>query len=554
MNQRKHNPGIPSETYSDSHSNPHVPGRDEVTISGEIPAMNMDDLERLRFDLELHRHELEMQNEELHRSQRELEAALKKYTDLYNEAPVGYVSIDERMIIREANRTIARLIGCDRDRLIHRTILEFLPESERQRVRHLCWTALQKGVLETIDAKLLGEKVDFDARFEMTLHKDERDDRKDLLRLAVTDISDLKKTQRALQEAREGLTIEVRQRTEALRESNWTLQTIIDEIPVMLCFYDAEGKVRLINREFEKMFGWSLEEMREIDVMAEVYPDPVYRQVVWDYMMKALPEWRDFRVRRRSGEFFESAWSNVRLPDGQFIGIGIDLSERRRWQAAIKDIVRKTFEILERERGAIAKELHDSLGGSLAAIKFSLEGRVEEMGEKPENGEMSLETIIDYIADLIKETKSISNRLRPQSLDELGLVSTIRAYLREFERFYPDIRIIRGLEINEADIPEEMKIVLYRVLQEALNNARKHSRASSIHIRLNKSDHTIQLEVEDDGCGFDAESVMANESHFTGYGLRSMKERVEILSGSFDIRSAPGKGTCVRMSLPLSGE
>ena len=125
-----------------------------------------------------------------------------------------------------------------------------------------------------------------------------------------------------------------------LRKQREILQTVFDSIPVMLYFYDKEGNIVMVNREFEKLLGWSLEEVRNMDLMAAVYPDPDYRKEAWEYMQAAQPGWRYFEVTTRSGEILPSSLTHVRLSDGSQIGIGIDVKEHRRMEQDMRRLVK----------------------------------------------------------------------------------------------------------------------------------------------------------------------------------------------------------------------
>jgi signal transduction histidine kinase len=206
---------------------------------------------------------------------------------------------------------------------------------------------------------------------------------------------------------------------------------------------------------------------------------------------------------------------------------------------------------LEADRQAVARELHDSIGGSLAAIKFGLE-ELAELSPRDDVGEVtSLKTLTSHLLDTIKETKRISASLRPLMLDDLGLVATIDWYTRQLRQRATNMRFIRQIEVQEHEIPEEFKIVFYRVMQEALNNAIKHSQADTVTIRLKKDDAHFELEVKDNGCGFDSNEVFSRRDRFSGFGFKNMQERAEICGGAFDIRTQPGDGTCVRVTLPV---
>ncbi len=126
-----------------------------------------------------------------------------------------------------------------------------------------------------------------------------------------------------------------REAEEALQNERTSLKTIIDSIPVMIDRYDDNGNMLYLNKEFEKKIGWKTEELCEINLMEEVYPDPSLRQLAKVYMEKSVIEWREFPIRTKSGEIVISEWSNIRLDDGTRIGIGIDVTERRRTEGEL---------------------------------------------------------------------------------------------------------------------------------------------------------------------------------------------------------------------------
>jgi signal transduction histidine kinase len=238
--------------------------------------------------------------------------------------------------------------------------------------------------------------------------------------------------------------------------------------------------------------------------------------------------------------------------------ISKDISERKQMEAMLmesqlhlKELSRKSLEALEAERRTVARELHDSIGGSLAAIKFGLEETVERAAKNESDNAALLEAIVSHIAETIKETRRISANLRPLMLDDLGMLATIEWYTRQIKQSYGNIRLIRQIDVQEHEIPEEFKIVFYRVLQEAVNNAVKHSRADTINIRFRKREAHFELEVEDNGSGFDLSEAFSRQDRLSGFGLKSMQERAEICGGVLNIHTQPGEGTCVRVTLAV---
>ena len=211
---------------------------------------------------------------------------------------------------------------------------------------------------------------------------------------------------------------------------------------------------------------------------------------------------------------------------------------------------RKIIESQENERKRVARELHDSVGNNLAAIKLALEQKLESMNNSPPDKFYSLENIIANIKNTITEVRRISNHLMPSVLEELGLLEAIRWFCKEQDKYHQHARIVHQLKVDEDNIPEQIKITIYRVIQESMSNAFRHGRAESIQLRLTDTGDRIELCVTDNGCGFDAESVLSNPGSLNGIGLRGMKDRAEVCNGTFKISSEIGKGTQVKLSLP----
>ncbi len=222
-------------------------------------------------------------------------------------------------------------------------------------------------------------------------------------------------------------------------------------------------------------------------------------------------------------------------------------------QEKLRHFSHKTLEILENERKRIAMEIHDGLGGSLAAIKFLLEDILSRNGDNAEIAE-PLHQTVQYIKDTIKKTKSISAGLRPIMLDDLGLKSTIRWCCSKLKKSFPEITLILEINIDESMIDDSQKILIYRIIQEAMTNAAKHGGADTIWLSLNQSNERLELEITDNGCGFDTGRVLSDKYRDgNGYGLCGIKAKTEICGGAFCINSLENKGTALRITLPLTG-
>jgi PAS domain S-box-containing protein len=200
----------------------------------------------------------------------------------------------------------------------------------------------------------------------------------------------------------------------------------------------------------------------------------------------------------------------------------------------------------ENERKRIALEIHDVLGSNLSAIKFKAEEALQFL---PKDGLLniskSLEALILLTQDTIGEVRRIQADLRPPLLDDLGILATLSWFCRRFETIYSGIKIEQSVILQEEEMPDNLKIVIFRIAQEAMNNVGKYAKADSVYLGLRKHDGAIELCIRDNGEGFDLEALSSRDSSKKGLGLSSMKERVEFSGGRFQITSSTGKGTVV---------
>jgi signal transduction histidine kinase len=203
--------------------------------------------------------------------------------------------------------------------------------------------------------------------------------------------------------------------------------------------------------------------------------------------------------------------------------------------------------VQERERKRLAQELHDGIGQSLAAIKYGVEQTRVEMGDRLKPVTRSrLDTVVALAQQVIEEARRIQNDLRPPILDDLGIIATLSWFAREIEKVYSRIRIQSKFDIRETDLREDLKIVIYRIVQEALHNAAKHSQAELIRINLKKEGKRVVLTVSDNGIGMDRDWAPAADDGKTGLGLASMRERTKLSGGKFRLESRKGRGTTIR--------
>ena len=238
-----------------------------------------------------------------------------------------------------------------------------------------------------------------------------------------------------------------------------------------------------------------------------------------------------------------------------------EIDERRRIEEALRHsenemhlLSAQLMTAQEMERKRIASELHDGLGQSLSAIKFCMENAIGLWTPRCGDQDIKLiESIIPKMQGAIDEVRRISMDLRPSTLDDLGVIPTIAWFCREFRSIYRGIQLDTFIDIQEDQVSMPRKTVIYRVLQEALNNVAKHAKADRVRIHLRKNDSAIELLIQDNGMGFDLVSLAMRQESERGFGIAGMRERSEFSGGTFTIKSTRETGTIIRVMWPCPG-
>ena len=354
-----------------------------------------------------------------------------------------------------------------------------------------------------------------------------------------------------------GIMFDVTSRKQAeaeLQHKSEMLQKIIDHIPIILSFRGADGHIKLVNRVWENTFGWTLAEVQERneDILNEVYPDPGHRRFARDFIAAANSEWFDFKSKARDGRWLDVTWSVTRLSDGTSISIGQDITERKRADAERKRLLQRLITAHEDERRHLSRELHDNIGQYLSAILLGLES-VSRVPGLPA-------AAIEELAYLKKTTKqfeldvhSVALELRPTTLDDLGLEAALSSFAREWAKRHDQrIRLefnSKGFATPNDRLSFDVGVAVYRVVQEALTNASRHSNAEVVSVILEGNERQVRVTVEDDGVGFDVEKLMSSPVENRRLGLLGMQERVQLVDGEFKIDS--GAGTTIVVTIPL---
>lgn len=226
----------------------------------------------------------------------------------------------------------------------------------------------------------------------------------------------------------------------------------------------------------------------------------------------------------------------------------IEISERKRAEAEIRHLSSRLISGIEEARKNLAQDLHDEFGQTLAALHIEAESLMHAMPADLREQRGRIDDLIDLIEALGDKIRSISSDLRPDLLDDLGLVPTLRWYIDEFVAHRQDLHIDFQAIGCRKRFSSEIELALYRVFQEALNNVIKHAGASHFNVTLTHSHPKIIFILKDNGIGFD------QDRSTDGIGLIGMRERVVSAGGNIAIISGKAKGTTIRVELPVLKE
>lgn len=223
-----------------------------------------------------------------------------------------------------------------------------------------------------------------------------------------------------------------------------------------------------------------------------------------------------------------------------------EIEERKRAEKEIRHLSRRLLSSMEDARKSLAQDLHDEFGQTLTALHFGLEGLTGTIPSRMEDQRIRLDGLTILIEQLGDKIRNITSDLRPDLLDDLGLIPTLDWYIEEFRMNHEEIEVEFQAAGFRKRLPPEMEIVIYRIFQEGLNNVVKHAKASHVNVTLTYSHPQVIFILKDDGVGFD------ETKSSDGIGLLGMRERVDSVKGIIDIRSVKNKGTTIRVELPIN--
>jgi len=332
-----------------------------------------------------------------------------------------------------------------------------------------------------------------------------------------------------------------------LKESELQYKLLFEQNPIPMWIYDKKTYRFLeVNNAAVDKYGYSKEEFYNMTLF-DIRPGediPIFRKNLKSSINKPVnfEEWRHLTKDGRELIVEISASDITYNGKSERLILANDITRQRK---AEENRLKALVEGEENERRRIAKELHDGLGQYLSAVNMSFESLAEDVQWGDAEIKEQFVHGLTLLKQTMQETRTISQNLMPKAIEDYGLALAIESLIDNLKRNTDfDIKYFQNTEA--LDIPYNVQINLYRIAQEALNNAIRHSKCKNLYIQLVHSMNDIILSVEDNGVGFDI-----NEKSEGGLGLQSMQTRTAAISGTIEIATALGKGTMISVVVPV---
>jgi PAS domain S-box-containing protein len=343
------------------------------------------------------------------------------------------------------------------------------------------------------------------------------------------------------------------QAAHVVRESEERFRLVANTAPVMIWTAGTDRLCTYVNQPWLEFTGRPLEAELGNGWAEGIHSEDLKRCL--ETYSQAFDQRQSFameyRMRRNDGQY---RWiHDIGVPrfnrDGNFagyIGSCLDITERKLAEHAIASMGRRLIEAHEEERTWIARELHDDIGQRIALLAIELEHLDPQAPGSVVDAHEDLQHARQRVSDLGKDIQALSHRLHSSKLEYLGLVTAAKSFCHELSD-QRNVRIVFKHSDIPATIPKEISLCLFRILQEALQNAVNHSAERIFTVEVHGTKERISLTVSDSGIGFNWQDAMNRR----GLGLISMRERIRLVNGELSIQSAPGRGTVVLARVPL---
>lgn len=337
---------------------------------------------------------------------------------------------------------------------------------------------------------------------------------------------------------------------EALRVSERNYRELFESASDAIWVHDLNGKILTMNSAFERLTGYERASLLNSNI-SELLPSHDQSRMDKEAHDIALrgetPEPTEQELIRKDGSIvvIETGTSLI-IKDGQpwaFQHIARDITENKKAQDNLRFYIQQVSHAQEAERKRIARELHDVTAQALVTIVRNLDDLASGRAK------LTVKEIQEQVRDILKEIRRFSQQLRPSVLDDLGLVPAIKWLAADLNKNY-GINVSVEVDGEPRQLTSDAEMMLFRIIQEALNNAQKHSGAKEVSVMIEFNRSTTKVRISDNGAGFAVPPRIGDLARNGKLGLAGMQERAQLLGGTLAIDSEPGKGTSLIVEIP----
>ncbi len=548
-------------------------GRAEKLVVKPATAFADAETRRMLHELEVHQIELELQNTELRRTRDELEVLLDKYTELYDFAPVGYFTLAAEGTIRLANLNGATMVGIGRSALIGRGFGMLISPEQRTGFKVFLKQVFasetkQTGEFQLADENLATRIVTIEARRSpnglecIAMIVDITGRRQALEGMRLSEI----RYRRLFEAAHDGVLL-IDPSTSRIIDANpymtrllgYPRDQLIGKELFEIGLLKDEAASRQMFRKLKKDHEIRYEDLplesrsglhQEVEVVANLYHEdgqPVIQCNI-----------RDITIRKQAEEMsLRNVKLNLEIARRKVIADDLLahrkeqsrlLRQSRVQQKQLREISHRIMNAQEEERKRISRELHDVIAQTLVSINVHLAVLDQGGAASPKTLQQQISKTRLLVEEAVEIVHEFARDLRPTMLDDLGLIPALQMYMKQFME---DTGIRVSLKaFTEIDQSTSMvRTVLYRIAQEALTNVARHAKASFVEITIESLEEVIRMTIKDNGQGFQI-SGKGGSKKKNRLGLIGMRERVEMIGGTFRVDSTPGESTAVQVEIP----
>jgi two-component system sensor histidine kinase DegS len=352
---------------------------------------------------------------------------------------------------------------------------------------------------------------------------------------------------------------EYRKADEALRKSERRYRDLFNSASDAIIIRDLDGNIFEVNESATELTGYTVEELTNMNILQFLTPESF--EITMDKQKRQLEgeeasQRYELELIRKDGTRATiEAVITVVSEDGKPAAVQAtvrDVTEQRRLRDSIRFYLQKVLVAQEEERKRVARDLHDDTSQSLLLLTHQLDAIASDSGgiiPKPTRNQLN--QLHGLAVETLNNVRRYAQELRPAILDDMGMVAALE-WMADQLSSEDQIEAEVQVSIPDTDLPHEVKLVLFRIAQEAVTNIKKHAEASKVVIRLESGEEKIRMTINDNGKGFEVPSPLNSVGDVGKLGIIGMLERAELLGGTLSIESNPNRGTMVSVEIPYT--